>query len=378
MKEEASEVLQHYWVQCWILTWKKKIPVLDHSTSEVIIDSRPSVTSLTALVNPIRIWPRSLTSENPLKEGQSRSWNYPNPEPKPDAPQFSSKVEFTRENGFLQHQSCTFCTCTLSGTTNSPTFSITMTFTFYLSSIQMGTNTHIPMTGCGEKLGPSKADAGASIQTGISATNGAAKARPETPAATSTVADDLFLNQNWKLCGITFCHKKRILFFIWPSIVTDNTFCILGDTTKWTQKMSKNCKDLENMERMRQDFSTPLEIRLNFCIQQQVIFLVKSKSFQVIKVTNWINFRCIWWLGHGRSRNPFCLHCGITGSGSIQFHVTEFLYSCCGTRGFGHYIKYDHESSKIMKYIQLIENMLQVSKIQSFLVVNSWTLFLRS
>ena len=88
------------------------------------------------------------------------------------------------------------CTCTLSGTTNSPTFSITMTFTFYLSSIRMGTNTRIPMTGCGEKLGPSKADAGASIQTGILATNGAAKARPETPAATSTVADDLFLNQN--------------------------------------------------------------------------------------------------------------------------------------------------------------------------------------
>ena len=100
--------------------------------------------------------------------------------------------------------------------------------------------------------------------------------RPETPAATSTVADDLFLNQNWKLCGITSCHKRRILFYIWPSIVMDNTFCILGDMTKWTQKMSKNCTNLVNMEQMRQDSSTPLEIRLNFYIQQQVIFLVKS------------------------------------------------------------------------------------------------------
>ena len=52
------------------------------------------------------------------------------------------------------------------------------------------------MTGCGEKLDLSKADATGSIPTGISGTNGAAKARPETPAATSTVADDLFPNQN--------------------------------------------------------------------------------------------------------------------------------------------------------------------------------------
>ena len=69
----------------------------------------------------------------------------------------------------------------------------------------------------------------------------------------------------------------------------DNTFCILGDMTKWMQKMSKNCTNLVNMEQMRQDSSTPLEIRLNFYIQQQVILLVKShcskSSFFVQKLS---------------------------------------------------------------------------------------------